>query len=261
MRQDFNKLIEKLKNDKLTGVSVFDVENYKIVLKPTLGSDIKSQYGSVENFFEKLKTDKINSVIVQEYRQNGTGIKKIGNPLPTLNFGEKQNQLQPVATTSHVAQVMPQAQNHPLGLGFVDQVNLFADQRDKIRLEVENTSLKRELEEAKKLRDEYKEQILQDKYDINKQSGNAEMATGLAQTILPMLAEFMKKPSGLNAPAIVPAHTNFSEVKKHLYNLLELNQISDSTVQVLLSVLQNLNDAAFYQSLIELMQPNTTNNE
>lgn len=247
MRQDFNKLLVKLKVDELAAVSIINLDNSAIILKPTYGFELKQNYGSVENYFEDLKQNGITNLLIQEYRKNGTGIKKVGNSF-SVSFSEK-HQSQPNNNGNHNF-----GMNGIPGLGFTDQVNLFADQRDKVRLEIENESLKREIEEVKKQRDDYKEQILQDKYDANKKSNNAELVKDIISAASPLLGAFIpQNTTGLSAPA--QQQQNLSPLKQQLVNYITSNTVNDDYVAFVLNVISSVNNDGTYDQIEAIINP------
>lgn len=247
MRQDFNQIIQKAKIDPLTGFAVFDNGSFTQVLKPTLGSEIKTTFGSLESYFEKLKQDGISNITVQEYRKNGSSIKKIGAPV-TVTFGNEKQ----VATTN-----MTQVNSlQGFGLGFAEIMNLNTDSVLKTKYETELEFTKRELQETKQQRDELKEEILKMRYDADKGSKNTEMFTSLATVFAPMLQGMMTAGQGaLNGPA-----QNLSQFKNNLIAIVQNNQFSDEFATVLLNIITKINTQEnFYDDLLKLMETNNQN--
>jgi hypothetical protein len=244
MRQDFTNIVQKLSIDTLTGVTIFDTYGLKFIEKGIYKDEVIKKYGSIKDFFEQIKQNGAKEISIQELRKNGSSFKKIGNPF-TVNFSDRPQESQANQNNNSFGL------NGATGLGFTDMVNLHVSANDKIRLQVENEAFKRELEEVKKQRDEYKEQILEDKYNSDKKNNNSQLIETLTATFGPVLAGLMQKPaSSLNAPAL----PNLSDIKMHLFNLLQQNQISDSTVRVLLSVISKLDNSVFYENLRNIMQ-------
>lgn len=244
MRQEFNKLVEKLKTDPLTAVSVFDNDNFKYVVKTKYGTEIKSEYGSIENLFEKLNKDGHKNLNIQEYRKNGNSCKKIGNPFQ-VNFSEKQPQ-------NNTQQPMNFGLNGGFGLGFTDIMSLNTDSVLKAKLEARNEILEAKNIELTDKVAELKEQILKDNYSVEKKQGNQELIGGLIQTFAPMLqGMFESKQAGLNAPA----QENFSPEKQQLINVIKSASFSDPMAQFLLQVIHTTNtNETFYNEVLLLIQ-------
>ena len=243
MRQDFNQIIQKAKIDPLTAIAVFDNGSFTQVLKPTFGVELKSTFGSIENYLEKLKQDGITNITVQEYRKNGSSIKKVGAPV-TVTFGNEKQ----------VATNMTQVNSlQGIGLGFTEIMNLNTDSVLKTKYETELEFTKRELQETKKQRDDLKEEILKMRYDADKGSKNTEMFTSLATVFAPMLQGMMSSGQGaLNAPA-----QNLSQFKSNLIAIVQNNQFSDEFATVLLNIITKINTQEnFYEDLLKLMETN-----
>lgn len=244
MRQDFNKIIQRAKIDPITAIAVFDNGSFTQVLKPTFGAELKSTFGSIENYLEKLKQDGITNITVQEYRKNGSSIKKVGAPV-TVTFG---NEKQPVATN------MTQVNSlQGIGLGFTEIMNLNTDSVLKTKYETELEFTKRELEETKKQRDELKEQILEMRYSTDKSSSTKELLLGVAGLFQPFVQGMVTGGQGaLNAPA-----QNLSQFKSDLIAIVQNNQFSDEFATVLLNIINKINTQEnFYEDLLKLMETN-----
>lgn len=242
MRQDFNRIIQKAKIDPITAIAVFDNGSFTQVLKPTFGKEIISNHGSIENYLEKLKQDGITNITVQEYRKNGSSIKKVGAPV-TVTFGDEKQ----VATNMTKVNSV-----QGMGLGFTEIMNLNTDSVLKTKYETELEFTKRELEETKKQRDELKEEILKMRYDVDKGSKSAETFTSLASIFAPMLQGMMSGGQGaLNAPA----QGNLTELKNTLVTIIHNKEFSDESATVLLNIITKINTQEnFYDDLLKLME-------
>lgn len=262
MNADFNKILVKLQADPtITAVSIFDLTDFKIITKGDkrdylFGSEIIAKYGSIKDFFEKIKADGHSHLQIQEVRKNGTSVKKPSAPFQ-VNFAEKTTVATPTQPQAQTA-MLHGAQS--VGLGFADIMSLNTDSVLKARLEVELEATKRELAEVKQQRDELKEQVLQDKYNADKASNTTQTITGVLPIVLEALKGFAPQPTGLAQPQ--PQTTeNLSETKQHLLQLVP--SLSDALVTAILNVIEKLrtdSDGSFYQMLkiaIENKQPQT----
>lgn len=242
MRKDFTQIIQRAKLDPITAIAIFDNGSFKQVLKPTYGKDLISNFGSIENYLEKLKKDNIQSITIQEYRKNGSSIKKIGNPV-SVNFGNEK-------------QVNTMQQNNSLsgfGLGFTEIMNLNTDSVLKTKFETELEYLKKELEETKKQRDELKEELLKMRYDSEKGSKNSETITSLVTAFAPMLQGFLvnNQKNSLNAPV----QNNVSEIKNNLVSIVYNPNFSDDFAKLLINIVEQINSKeSFYEKIIELIE-------
>lgn len=246
MRQEFNRLVEKLSSDALTAVSIFDNENFEQILKPTYGTQLKETYGSVREYFEKLNSDGKKNLTMQEYRKNGSSMSKKGSPFQ-VNFSEKQQ--------SQMSSNGSFGLNGGFGLGLPDIMNLHTDSVLKAKLEARNEILEAKCQELEDKNRELKEQILQNKFSSDKASGNKEMVNELIKNLSPVITMFMQNKSGasLNAPA-----QNLSIEKQQLVSIISNPEFSNETVQFLFEILQALSTQEdFYEKIEQILNNNS----
>ncbi|MBF03226.1 MAG: hypothetical protein CMP76_08015 [Flavobacterium sp.] len=253
MRQEFYILTQKLDADPLCAVSVFDTDNFTQVVRPTLSTDLKTEYGSIKAFFETINSKGHKNLLIQEYRKNGSSMSKKGNPFQ-VNFSEKENTQPQNPAQNNNAYGLNGAS---FGLGFSDIMTLNTNSVLKERLEVENEFLKKE---NKKLEEENKaleRKILENEFSDSKASGNKEMVKEFVNGFAPLITMFMQNKSAggaLNAPA-----QNLSLEKQQFISVITNPEFSNENVLFLLDILNSVTTIdGFYEKLEELL--NTTKN-
>lgn len=254
MRQEFIQLVQKLQTDALAAVSVSNKKNYQELLKSTYGHELIQNYGSVQNYFEKLNQEGHTNLIIQEWRKNGNTKIKKGNPFE-VSFEKPQPTQPTIQTMGNIFQSL-NGTGTGLGLGFADIMTLNTNSELKARYEVENEFLKKE---NKKLEDEVfslKEKILQSKFDNNNKSATSEtINNALAQLpgVLQAIFPVKETATALNAPV-----QNLSEIKSQLQQLLQHTQFSDPMAELLLLVNNKINqEEGFYKKLMKLLETQT----
>lgn len=252
MRQEFLQLVQKLQTDPLAAVSVSNKSNYNEILKSTYGSELIQQYGSVQNYFEKLNRDGYKNLILQEWRKNGNTKVRKGNPFEA-NFSEKPPQQQ-LPVNNHIM-AQPQAGLYGTGLGITDIMNLNTNSELKARFEVENEYLKKENQRLQNEVLELKENAFKDKYDINKKNNVSENIQTAIIEIGPIIRSIFSP--GESAAALnAPANYNLSEIKLQLQQLLQLPQFSDGMAELLILINNKINqEKGFYDKLLKLLNP------
>lgn len=247
MRQEFYTLIEKLNSDPLCAVSVYDIDKFSQILKPTLGSDLKQEYGSIKDFVENLNSNNHKNLLVQEYRKNGSSFAKKGNAFP-VNFGEK-----PVEQNQNFNQGLNGLAG--FGLGFPDIMRLNTDSVLKATLEVKNEALEKENKELKSDNEKLKEQILKDQYDVSKKSNTAETAKNIVKEIVPLIGMFMKGGDASVSSLNAPTPQNLSTEKQQLISIISSPEFSNEMTVFMFQVLNNINTSeTFYEEVVKLLQ-------
>lgn len=250
MRYEFLQIVEQLKTDPYYAISVVSDVTMKKILGITLGSALVEKYGSIEAYFEHLKSSGISSFSVLEHRKNGSGWKAI-KTIKNLTFQEKSQSIaQPVSV-----QAIPQLNGvnggngtQMVGLGFYEAANLMAASQDKVRLEEENKYLKTQNEELKKTVDELKEERLKQQYDASGKSSQNELLAGIIQNIPAILSGLKSSNSSasLNAPVVAQG----SEIKQQFIGFVNRADVSDSLIEVLYEVATKIvTDETFSEKL------------
>ena len=252
MRQALDNIVSKLKTDPFMAIAVHNTETFAKIIPATTGNILKEKHGSIENFFDSLFKNGNKSIAIQEYRANGTGIKKIGS---VVNFNFSENNEKQMNNTAQ-PNSNPWGLAGQVGLGFTDIINLTADSRDKVRLETENVYLKTANEDLKKLLDELKEEKLATKYDSDGKKSQTELLLGLANAFGPQLAGLLTKtPTGLSAPE-PQAFQDDAPNKQVMFQMLNDPNFSDAMAQLLLDVTDRINKKPdFHEKLMEILNP------
>ena len=253
---DLDGLIDKLNNDQYSAVSVIDLDTNSFLCRNKTHAQIKEEFGSGEEFFESLFANGHKRLNLSLKRKNGSTFKLDGLPFD-VNFS-KATQEQPVIKlpaqtiqSERSVQAEPMFQNS-FGLGQLDMINLFVAKNDVQRLQTENQYLIADNKEKSKKIEEQKEEILGFKYNREGSNNTQEMIMGAIKN-MPMIMASVK---GTPLPAVglaSPAELFSSPVKQAFAD--ELQNIDDSTVTVLQSINNGLDNSIDFQNeLATLLQ-------
>jgi len=251
MRYEFLQIVEQLKTDPYYAISVVSDVTMKKILGITLGSTLVEKYGSIEAYFEHLKSSGISSFSVLEHRKNGSGWKAI-KTIKNLTFQDKEiTNAQPFSV-----QAVPQLNGsnggtQMVGLGFYEAAGLMAASQDKVRLEEENKYLKTQNDELKKNVDELKEERLKQQYDASGKSSQNELLGGIIQNLPAILSglKSINSSASLNAPV----QSQGSEIKQQFIGFVNRTDVSDSLIEVLYSVANKIVTEESFSEKLEII--------
>jgi hypothetical protein len=243
MRQEFIDIVRKLKTDQYAAISVYDEKIKKKILLPTTSTELISKYGSIENYFEKLKNDGVTLFSILEFKKNGSGFKNMQNSILNLHFGEKteENMIYPAQPiiSQNVASLTGGLHGQVVGLGFMEVANLMSDSRENVKLSEENKYLKTQNEELKKQVDELKEERLITKYDSSKSSATNELLLGLAQN-LPSILSGLKGSAAPADGASLTGVPTVTETKAEFINYISSPAVSDDMIHFLFQISETI---------------------
>lgn len=252
--QALDNLIDKLNSDSYSAVSVLDLDTNSFLFRNKTHTEIITDYGSAEEFFESLFAKGHSRLTLALKRKNGSSYKIDGQSFD-VNFSkqDQSSQAQQVQQIPVQQVKTPQADifSNSFGLGTLDIMNLMVAKNDASRLFTEVETLKAENKEYKKKYEDIREEQLASKYDTNKSKGTQEMLLGAIQQI-PTLIGFVKGTApvaGLGAPMEIYS----SEVKQHFATALQ--SIDDTVVGVLESITSGLStNVEFSNELAQLLK-------
>ena len=85
--EQLDDLMDKLNSDKFCAVTVYDRDTSKPIFRNVTHEQIKNDYGTAEEFFEKVFADGFKKISLQEKRKNGANAFKMeGDPFD-VSFG------------------------------------------------------------------------------------------------------------------------------------------------------------------------------
>lgn len=260
--EQLDDLMDKLASDKFCAVTVYDRTTSKPILRNITHEQIKNEYGTSEEFFEKLYNDGFTKLTIQEKRKNGANAFKIeGDPFD-VTFGE-------VISNSRDTEDEPKQKPKKkkkksaglMGLGIADIFDLKLQARDR-------DELARKLEESEKYNRELKakneeltEEKLQRKYTKESNDSLNNMLLGVVKQ-----APLILKGLGFNVPvesgglAMASAEDledeNYSDAKKAFLDIIRT--LDDDTITLLSVIYQKINEKSennpFSQELFGLLQ-------
>ena len=262
--EQLDDLMDKLASDKFCAVTVYDRTTSKPIFRNITHKQIKNDYGTSEEFFEKLYSDGFTKLTIQEKRKNGVNAFKLeGDPFD-VTFGEI------VSNTSNSDNEAKQTAKKKkkkkksaglMGLGIADIFDLKLQARDR-------DELARKLEESEKYNRELKakneeltEEKLQRKYTKESNDSLNNMLLGVVKQ-----APIILKGLGFNVPvensglAMASPEDledeNSSDAKKAFMDIVRT--LDDDTIALLSVIYQKINEKTennfFSQELFGLLQ-------
>lgn len=260
--EQLDDLMDKLANDKFCAVTVYDRTTSKPIFRNVTQEQIKSQFGTSEEFFEKLYNDGYTKLTIQEKRKNGINAFKIeGDPFD-VTFGEsksKDNDNEPMETVKKKKKKKKGAGLMGLGIAEIFDLKLQAHDRSELARKLEESEkLNREL---KAKNDELTEEKLQRRYTKESNDSLNNMLLGVVKQ-----APLILKGLGFNVPvessglAMASAEDledeNYSDTKKSFLDIVRT--LDDDTITLLSVIYQKINEKTennlFSQELFGLLQ-------
>lgn len=262
--EQLDDLMDKLASDKFCAVTVYDRTTSKPIFRNVTHEQIKSQYGTSEEFFEKLYNDGYTKLTIQEKRKNGVNAFKIeGDPFD-VTFGESQttskdNYDEPMQAVKKKKKKKKGTGLMGLGIAEIFDLKLQAHDRSELARKLEESEkLNREL---KAKNDELTEEKLQKKYTKESNDSLNNMLLGVVKQ-----APLILKGLGFNVPvesgglAMASAEDledeNSSDAKKAFFDIVRT--LDDDTITLLSVIYQKINEKSennlFSQELFGLLQ-------
>lgn len=261
MKQEFNNIINQLKNDSRLLISVTDANTLEKVIPARNGQQITEEYGSIENFFESLFQKGHTKIAIQKYRPQGSGQAKIG-AMETFDFTPKnENQVvtnyTPVATPQQTFPALS-GNNQAVNIGLGQAMEFAVNASMAGKLEVENQYLKKENQDLRTQIDELKEERLAQKYSAENKKNQNELFLGLAQALAPAFQGMVSKTAdvGLASPAPQNPFVGLSPIKQELIEFVTSDSTLDAHAHFLMQIVERIStDPSFYNQVVEILKP------
>lgn len=262
--EQLDDLMDKLASDKFCAVTVYDRTTSKPIFRNITHEQIKNEYGTSEEFFEKLYSDGFTKLTIQEKRKNGVNAFKIeGDPFD-VTFGEIVSNARDTDDESKQTPKKKKKKKKSaglMGLGIADIFDLKLQARDR-------DELAKKLEESEKYNRELKaknevltEEKLQRKYTKESNDSLNNMLLGVVKQ-----APLILKGLGFNVPvengglAMASPEDledeNYSDAKKAFLDIIRT--LDDDTITLLSVIYQKINEKSennlFSQELFGLLQ-------
>jgi hypothetical protein len=257
----FDDLIEKLNSDKFCAVTINDKSSSKTIYRNITHDLIKSEYGSSEEFFEKIYAEGYKKIVIQEKRKNGINAFKIEGEPFEVTFGESKSSEEDNEPMQEVKKKKKKKKSGLMGLGIAEIFDLKLQAHDR-------SELARKLEESERLNrelraknEELNEERLQRKYTKESNDSLNNMLLGVVKQ-----APLILKGLGFNVPtessglAIASPDElddeNTTDIKKSFIEIVKT--LDDDTISLLSVIYQKINEKSetnlFSQELFGLLQ-------
>lgn len=262
--EQLDDLMDKLASDKFCAVTVYDRTTSKPIFRNITHEQIKNEYGTSEEFFEKLYSDGFTKLTIQEKRKNGVNAFKIeGDPFD-VTFGEIVSNARDTYDESKQTPKKKKKKKKSaglMGLGIADIFDLKLQARDRDELAKKLEESEKYNRELKAKNEELTEEKLQRKYTKESNDSLNNMLLGVVKQ-----APLILKGLGFNVPvengglAMASPEDledeNYSDVKKAFLDIIRT--LDDDTITLLSVIYQKINEKSenniFSQELFGLLQ-------
>ena len=268
-QQQFEEILQKVKNDPYAAITVFDTERFKNLGVNKDNDFFVQNYGSIEDFFNKKFSEGSKKITIRVKRKNGSAYKDDPKypDVFSFDFNEKTEQLEEQAqnftqnnTTAPAQKQYPQsALAGSTALSIPEYTNLMLDSREKVRLENELKELKVKYDVVKKENKKYRESELKNEAELKAKETTANTNKGYLEMIMPHMGDKLGQVMvNLTAPknqVVATALGNpegASEIKTEMYRIT--NEESDATINYLLNIHSLINKPGFIEELNVLIQ-------
>lgn len=262
--EQLDDLMDKLASDKFCAVTVYDRTTSKPIFRNITHEQIKNEYGTSEEFFEKLYSDGFTKLTIQEKRKNGVNAFKIeGDPFD-VTFGEivsnaRDTDGEPKQSPKKKKKKKKSAGLMGLGIADIFDLKLQARDRDELAKKLEESE--KYNRELKAKNEELTEEKLQRKYTKESNDSLNNMLLGVVKQ-----APIILKGLGFNVPvesgglAMASPEDledeNYSDAKKAFLDIIRT--LDDDTITLLSVIYQKINEKSennlFSQELFGLLQ-------
>lgn len=256
--EQLDDLMDKLNSDKFCAVTVYDRDTSKPIFRNVTHEQIKNDYSTAEEFFEKIFAEGYKKLTLQEKRKNGANAFKMeGDPFD-VSFG---NYAEAEPKQSAKKKKKKKMKSGLMGLGMTEIFDLKMQAYDRGELARKLEESQRENKELKAKNEELNEEKLQKRYTKESNDSLNNMLLGVVKQ-----APIILKGLGFNVPVETTGlgvattddteNDNHSEVKKSF--LETIKNLDDDTIALLQVIYQKINEKSennvFSQELFELLQ-------
>lgn len=255
--EQLDDLMDKLNSDKFCAVTVYDRETSKPIFRNVTHEQIKNDYGTAEEFFEKVFADGYKKLTLQEKRKNGANAFKMeGDPFD-VSFGSSTE----AQSKQTAKKKKKKKQTGLMGLGMTEIFDLKLQAYDRAELARKLEESERENKELKAKNEALNEEKLQKRYTKESNDSLNNMLLGVVKQ-----APIILKGLGFNVPVeanglgVASAddieNETYSEAKKSFLEIIKT--LDDDTIALLQVIYQKINEKTennvFSQELFELLQ-------
>lgn len=217
--EQLDDLMDKLNSDKFCAVTVYDRTTSKPIYRNVTHEQIKNQYQTSEEFFEKLYNDGHTKLSIQEKRKNGINAFKIEGEPFDVTFGESKSNDNDDELMQEAKKKKKKKKSGLMGLGIAEIFDLKLQAHDRSELARKLEESEKQNRELKAKNDELTEEKLQRRYTKESNDSLNNMLLGVVKQ-----APLILKGLGFNVPvessglAMASAEdfddVNYSDAKK-----------------------------------------------
>ena len=255
--EQLDDLMDKLGSDKFCAVTVYDRDTSKPIFRNVTHEQIKNDYGTAEEFFEKVFAEGYKKLTLQEKRKNGANAFKMEGEPFDVSFGST-GKAEPKQTAKKKKK---KKKAGLMGLGMTEIFDLKMQAYDRGELARKLEESQRENKELKAKNEELNEEKLQKRYTKESNDSFNNMILGAVKQA-PMILKGLGFNVPIEANGLGVASTDdtenetYSEVKKSF--LETIKTLDDDTIALLQVIFQKINEKSennvFSQELFELLQ-------
>lgn len=250
--EELEDFILKLNTDQFQAVSVYDLKKGQYIYKNVTHGQIVSDYGSAEDFFEKINDDGYTRLMIYPRRKNGKNAFRVDGTPFEINIQPegKKEKFNFTPEPRAKKKKKKKASSGLFGLGAVEIMDLKFQANDKARFETENRELKDKNKELEAKVAELKEEQLQKKYTKETNEGLYALVKEGMNTLPLVLKSFNIGNAGAVAPiaGMAGVENDLSSLSEVKQSLIKAIQNEDNDLVQLLSVI--------YQNIISTDQEN-----
>ena len=254
--EQLDDLMDKLNSDKFCAVTVYDRDTSKPIFRNVTHEQIKNDYGTSEEFFEKVFAEGYKKITLQEKRKNGANAFKMEGEPFDVSFGNTTQ-----VKSKQTSKKKKKKKSGLMGLGMTEIFDLKLQAYDRVELAKKLEESERENKELKAKNEVLNEEKLQKRYTKESNDSLNNMLLGVVKQ-----APIILKGLGFNVPVEANGlgvasnddieNDNYSEVKKSF--LQTIKSLDDDTIALLQVIYQKINEKSenniFSQELFELLQ-------
>lgn len=255
--EQLDDLMDKLNSDKFCAVTVYDREAAKPIFRNVTHEQVKNEYGTAEEFFEKVFADGYKKLTLQEKRKNGANAFKMEGEPFDVSFGNSTE----VKSKQISKKKKKKKKSGLMGLGMTEIFDLKMQAYDRGELARKLEESERENKELKAKNEALNEEKLQKRYTKESNDSLNNMLLGVvkqAPIILKGLGFNVPiESNGLGVASVDDTESDsYSEVKRSFLEIIKT--LDDDTIALLQVIYQKINEKSenniFSQQLFELLQ-------
>ena len=246
--------IQQLKLNTNFAISVEDNDTKVTIVRNFTGKMLTETYGSVEGFFEDLKSKGVEDVKIIDKKNNFPGWRTIDSYNMKIQTSNGTSAITAAPVQSNQAMAQNTNNNNMSGLlAGLNMMDVSHKVGDYPRVITENDRLRIENEALKEKIAELKETVMENKFSDNKSSANNELLKSIAPLLAPLAEKILGGGGaavGLAAPQLPVAS---SPIKQSFFAMIA--NTDDEFVQDLMLAARGMSmeDPAFDNELTALV--------